>query len=1091
MKYIQRIGCLLLPVLLLAIPLDEVKPKTVLSKQTSSNPLLERAKSYADQGKLKTAILNYGNFVDHWQGDVAGAWGEYQWLANVSFMLGVPGKDKDGDPYPWAMRPHPDNPDSIIYWGPSVSESWLDRTSNQINTDWDVVLGSKGRTYSGEITAGDYVGGVWTDENDTWPLLATSIVPESWPVRVDEFGEEERFWPGWFATDTDPSSPTYLQEVPGRFVSDVDIYLEFDDRFADREPVSRFTGYPTGSKVLATVHSYGRAYAEDIIFVTMKVVNESDKYGLNGGLGYDYEDVYFGFYFDADMFSSFYYGGYRPCNTNDGDMMGYNTEYNYAYIYDLTGTECGGAYEFNAYAAVKLLDTPTASDTVWLDDLNYVAPGEELGLTDWHWFDWYNRPGVVDKEGSGGPFVGDARTPESPKKEQLMYQLMSGDTTGLSEKEWQWYFHRDTRGNLNPHFDSMEGLLAQFPDGLDCVCMMSSGPFTFAVGDTAMFSFAIIMGEDIPDLNRNANMAQIMYDLRYQGFSAPQAPTVSAITEWDPETQRAAVRLVWDDAAEYSRDIVTGYADFQGYRVYKSTDGGKSWGTKIFDINQTHAGWKPIAQYDLSLEQDLARYGRDISGPDPLAPWFSLGENTGLRHEYLDTDVQLGKEYTYSVTAYDIGMEPGFTIEVYSEEITDPVSGFTYEVIRYDTTWSQTSTSSQWAYYSLESLESPKGTTPQSPQFIKVTPTRTPVDLKGKIDLIPGPNTIGNTETKIRITDPAKVKEHQYKIAISASSALSTYGPYIRYPKYSVINMNTGDTLINKHTNSDLDPNSKVHYRPIFDGLQVIFSNLERAAIKNVYWASDQKYVSAHARSTLPYPPSADYAVIFGALDEVLDTVFWRLPTPANRVGVPFKAIKLPSGERVELLVMEHVNSRDGILNYMDEIAFRESNVPGQPPANFVQTWQIRFEWDTLLVAKDEYPFVPGDTLFVYTNKPLHNGDEYTFTAADYRQEVEVTEEELAEIRVVPNPYIVSAQWEQSQYTKKLLFMNLPSECTITIFTLTGEYVNTIVHNNPYDNSAAWNLTTINRQEVAPGLYVFTVEMPNGKKHVGKFAIIR
>ncbi|MDZ7820657.1 MAG: hypothetical protein U5N26_01910 [Candidatus Marinimicrobia bacterium] len=51
--------------------------------------------------------------------------------------------------------------------------------------------------------------------------------------------------------------------------------------------------------------------------------------------------------------------------------------------------------------------------------------------------------------------------------------------------------------------------------------------------------------------------------------------------------------------------------------------------------------------------------------------------------------------------------------------------------------------------------------------------------------------------------------------------------------------------------------------------------------------------------------------------------------------------------------------------------------------------------------------------------------------------------------------------------------------------------VNEVVHDDLYDDSAAWDLTTVNRQEVAPGLYVFTVELPGGRKHVGKFAIIR
>jgi len=910
MKHIKRLGCLLLPILLLAIPV-EVKYGTQFAKK-AANPIYERAKSYADQGKFKTCILNYGNFVDHWQDDVAGAWGEYQYLANVSFMIGVPGRDKDGVAYPWAMRPHPTNENDTIFWGSTVSESWLDRTGNQVNTDWDVVVGSKGTTFSGDITAGDYASPTWTDENDTWPLLATSIAPESWPLDTDDDGDEIRVWPGWYAIDTDPSSPTYGQEVEGRFTSDVDIYLEIDDAYADREPVSMFNGYPTGTHLYATVHSYGRAYAEDIMFVTMKVVNESDKYGLNNDMGYDYEGVYCGFYFDADMFSSFYYGGNRPCNTNDGDMMGYNSTYDYAYIYDLDQKECGGTYDVDAFVAVKLLDTPNASDTVWINETEYIAPGEELGLTDWHWFDWYNRPGVVDKEGSGGPFIGDGSQPESPKKEELMYQLMAGDTTGLTDREDSWFFHADGDGTLNPHFDSMEGLLNAYPDGLDCVCMMSAGPFNFAVGDTAMFSFAVIMGENIPDLNRNANMAQIMYDLRYQGFSAPTAPTVSAVSEWDAETEEISVRLVWDDAAESSTDIVTGYRDFQGYRVYKSTDGGQTWGDPVYDVNQTHVGYEPLAQYDLTYAEDMALYGKDVSGPDPMAPWMSLGTNNGLEHEYVDYDVQVGKEYTYAVTAYDIGIEPGYTIEISSETVVDDSSGLTYEVIVYDTTWSSTNTDDQWSTYSLESLENPKGTTPMSPQFVRIIPSRYPIDIRAEIDLIPGDSTKGNTPTLIRIAEPANVTDHEYKITITANPATAT-GPDIKNPKYSVIDVTLGDTLVENLSNNDINPNVISTFRPIFDGLQVVFDNIEYALVDSTKWASGQRYIETEPWSTLPYPPASDYAIIFGAADEILDTVYWN--SPAIQRPAPFKAIRLPGGEPVPILVLEDAGFRDDTLN--------------------------------------------------------------------------------------------------------------------------------------------------------------------------------
>jgi len=144
-----------------------------------------------------------------------------------------------------------------------------------------------------------------------------------------------------------------------------------------------------------------------------------------------------------------------------------------------------------------------------------------------------------------------------------------------------------------------------------------------------------------------------------------------------------------------------------------------------------------------------------------------------------------------------------------------------------------------------------------------------------------------------------------------------------------------------------------------------------------------------------------------------------------------------------------------------------------------------------MLVSPTGYPFTAGDTLYLRTLKPFVDGDEFTFTAADFSEEVNLTEDDLDAIKVVPNPYMVSAQWEQSQYTKRLLFTNLPTECTIKIYTLTGEFINSMEHDNAYDDSEAWDLTTINRQEVAPGLYVFAVELPNGQKHIGKFAIIR
>ena len=144
------------------------------------------------------------------------------------------------------------------------------------------------------------------------------------------------------------------------------------------------------------------------------------------------------------------------------------------------------------------------------------------------------------------------------------------------------------------------------------------------------------------------------------------------------------VTVTWNRLSESSIDSKTGYADFEGYRLYRSTDGGITWGnieTDIIPKDGQIVGWRPIQQFDLSEDQDLDRcvylndYGNrciddpntnqdesllrsvDISGADPVAPWFYLGDNTSLNHSYIDTDVVNGVEYTYAITAFDMGVK--------------------------------------------------------------------------------------------------------------------------------------------------------------------------------------------------------------------------------------------------------------------------------------------------------------------------------------------------------------------------------------------------------------------------------------------------
>ena len=100
---------------------------------------------------------------------------------------------------------------------------------------------------------------------------------------------------------------------------------------------------------------------------------------------------------------------------------------------------------------------------------------------------------------------------------------------------------------------------------------------------------------------------------------------------------------------------------------------------------------------------------------------------------------------------------------------------------------------------------------------------------------------------------------------------------------------------------------------------------------------------------------------------------------------------------------------------------------------------------------------------------------------------------------MVPNPYIVTNTLEpavrnnQLNQRRRIMFTNLPSQCTVKIFTMSGYLVDTIDVMNTLDNGIAyWDLLTKEDLEVAAGMYLYHVKsLLTGKEKIGKFAIIK
>ncbi len=107
------------------------------------------------------------------------------------------------------------------------------------------------------------------------------------------------------------------------------------------------------------------------------------------------------------------------------------------------------------------------------------------------------------------------------------------------------------------------------------------------------------------------------------------------------------------------------------------------------------------------------------------------------------------------------------------------------------------------------------------------------------------------------------------------------------------------------------------------------------------------------------------------------------------------------------------------------------------------------------------------------------------------------------EVMVVPNPYRINVdydalRWENpdrtgwNEHRRRLDFINLPPQCTIRIYSLGGDLVDEIEHDDELGSSESWNLISRDVQAVVSGIYLFSVEeRPSGEVQVGKFVIIK
>ncbi len=576
--------------------------------------------------------------------------------------------------------------------------------------------------------------------------------------------------------------------------------------------------------------------------------------------------------------------------------------------------------------------------------------------------------------------------------------------------------------------------------------LFGSGPFIMPPNHTERFSMALVFGESLDDLKRNKEVVQNIYNANYNFARPPEKPTVSAVAG-DGE-----VTLYWDDFAESSLDDPafthpeTGGYDFEGYRIYKATDASFNDAYIITNGYGEATFHEPVAQFD---KEDGVQgfFNVDVHGIE-----YFLGNDTGLRHSWVDTDVQNGMDYYYAVVSYDRGWEEK---NILPSECTKVIVKNRAGEVTVD--------------------KNTVYVTPNAPIAGYVEP-----EIAGGLQRIQG---FGTGDISISIIDPALVTDGEFRISFDDTSHQDT----IRYSLIKV-ESNPADTILIFDESEALNNEDT---NPLFAGMRVSVRNDTVAPDpENTGWVQGVSNVLMYAERDSYWDNfsgridgfPATYEVQYGVSDSsMLKNSFKYLSN--------FRVIDKTSGKKVRTYLWEPSDSPDSLLSVGDYLRL-QLKVRGI----WRDTWRVYF-------VSPEGELIPpedGDIANIAIHLPFRSGDEFAFTsfAAEVDQELAINQ--VSEVAVVPNPYVAAAAWESQRSSasgrgeRKVNFIHLPQQAEITIFNVSGDHIITLHHPSGMDDGAlAWNLQTKDGLDLAPGVYVFYLDSQQSGNFIGKFAVIK
>ncbi len=898
-----------------------------------------------------------------------------------------------------------------------------------------------------------------------------STWPTQWPRALPEIAQFDTTWDGlWYG---------YFGK--GIQNSDFETFFVMDDskdkEFA-RPPYNYFpieadsNRGGLGLRVEVRGFQWSHVLAEDIIFWHYDIVNISD---------YDYQKTVFGFYTDTGV------GG---TGDSQDDNASFDIKLDLAYAFDDDGKGVPGGYPTGYYGYAYLESPGNAVNNIDDDGDGLVDERRDDGIDndgDWvpftdlngngKWDPEENEPlnndvgqdgiGPLDRqytgpdfgEGDGIPTLGEPNFDKVDIDESDMigltslsiYRLGDGGTGGGwpkdDEQMWQrlTYFNFDTslqRANISMAF--------------------ASGPFPLELNRRERFSMALVFGSDFEDLVFNKETVQEIYNANYNFSKPPLKPFLTAVPG------DGKVFLYWDDLAESSTDPFLGYnvpndpssgykKDFEGYLIYRSREPEFNDIKIITDSKGEPKFWKPIAQFDLV---------DSISGPDPIGingAHFYRGNETGLQHSYVDEDVENGVKYYYAVVSYDQG-DPNFgTKGLVPSECTKIITeDFTGNVQFIDINCAVVVPNAPAAGYK-------------------------PPSITGNVNHVEYGEGTGNLVLNILNADEVKDGAN-YQVLFSAEGNMPDYNT----ASAMIIRNYAGTTdTIRTITADEFGPQK---FTSPFDGITMAIQNDTSITVIDsaTGWLVGSSNLKINVVPNTSNPTNrnvrwpADYEIRF--FDDIVDTsyIFQGMP-------VKFKILNTTTGEYCEFYIDDKYG--DGEFSIGDDIIIMDFMDSAKTDWRF--TWRIEYNAPGIPNVQPIEP-VGGDIFQIKTTKPFMDGDYFSFTTNSAAVDKNAAKNELSDIAVVPNPYIAAAKWERRNLNqtgrgeRKIDFINLPPECTIRIYTVSGALVKTLHKDySPSTGALSWNLVTDDGMDLAYGVYIYHVDAPGIGEYIDKFAIIK